>query len=314
MFAFAPLYLYDTIIYQKYYVIMAPYNFTAALFFNNSAKIWYSISGDKIKRIIVPFKTYSYLYIISIPYFLYLYYISHEIIGIQELIISLILCLLAPINAHLGIFIILLKSSKSLISINFILMQLLQILILMYASVNIAPPIIYIIMTISYSVICAIYIKKLLPDRDQVHHENGGNLSLINLIRPDNIFHYVVIPAISNYDALILKAVRSAIASTKFIFSAWPNHLDNEIITRSKTGVILIVSTSILASTMMVKILTNDLGSIQALTITSIIVLILFTNRYVDLINNIKKEYIIILNFLYLICAVFSITNTSELS
>ena len=66
-----PLAIYDDLLFQKYFFLAMPYNFTSAIFFLITLqKIWYDIEQGSLRKFKVRHAYYTIPFVLSIPFLL----------------------------------------------------------------------------------------------------------------------------------------------------------------------------------------------------------------------------------------------------
>ena len=173
------------------------------------------------------------------------------------------------------------------------------------------PPIVFVIIGILYSLMCAYFVINLTKFPNESNNMEV-TIKAMDMVRPDNVFQYLLLPMLGHVEPTILKVVKSSSSFTKIALYVWPKHVDNELyhISARKITMMLLFAFSVSILGVVLLSDTNDFFLIIGVSIT--IPLILLINRYLDIASNISRRYAISVNVGYTaICFyLFYVNNT----
>lgn len=313
LFTFIPLILYDDQKFQTYFFLSMPYHFTSAIFFNNSAKIWYRVTESSIQKL-RPQASYHFIpFIYSIPFFLYFLYLSSAILTGFEILISLLLVLASPIHAHLGIMMVSMYNYSKKIPITFLLGQTLILIALVLLYVSSAGPILFVVSGIIYSILCVYFVRQLMKSDEALSIGTSSKINYVDMVRPDNTFHYLLVPMLGYFDPLVLKSLKSATSFAKIAFFCWPKHVDNELYNLTINRFVQVLTFCFCFSLVGILLLSELTNIFIIIPLSIIVSLFIILNRYVDISPNTNRRLVIGLNSLYISASVFFYIATEVL-
>ena len=212
---------------------------------------------------------------------------------------------MSPMHAHLGIFMVFLYRYYNVVPKTLLVCQILILITVLFCYLVSLPPLWFIIVGILYSLMCVYFILNLTGIAVGQFHNHQVKINLFAMIRPDNIFHYLLMPMLGHLEPTILKVVKSASSFSKISLYVWPKHVDNELSNISVRNLVMLLLFAFSSSVLGVFLLSNVNNPYVIFSVSLVIPLILVINRYLDIAAGNSRKYALLVNLAYVIICLF---------